>query len=112
TPGRADEEVALFSKADYKEKNQESGHEDDLYHDQALGFLEALGGAENIDNVNNCATRLRVSVKDEKKVQDDAAFKAWGAHGVVRNNKYFQIIVGLNVPQVRESFDQLVDNDE
>ncbi|KFN90226.1 PTS system maltose and glucose-specific IICB component [Tetragenococcus muriaticus PMC-11-5] len=70
TPGRADDEVALFTKADYKEKNQESGHEDELYHDQALGFLEAFGGAENIENVNNCATRLRVSVKEEDKVKN------------------------------------------
>lgn len=112
TPGRADDEVVLFTKADYKEKNQESGHEDELYHDQALGFLEAFGGAENIENVNNCATRLRVSVKEEDKVKNDDAFKAWGAHGVVRNKKYFQIIVGLNVPQVRESFDKLVDENK
>ena len=28
-------------------------------------IIKALGGADNIDNVSNCATRLRVSLHDE-----------------------------------------------
>ena len=35
--------------------------------------------------------------------------KAAGAHGVVRNGKAFQVIVGLSVPQVRESFENLME---
>ena len=38
----------------------------------------------------------------------DAEFKEGGAHGLVRNGRAFQVIVGLDVPQVREAFDQLV----
>ncbi|MBR8819331.1 PTS system maltose-specific EIICB component [Fusobacterium sp. DD2] len=104
TPGREDEteETKLYTKADWKAKKGNG------YEGKAGAFLEALGGAENIEQVNNCATRLRVSVKDETKVAPDAAFKAAGAHGVVRNGKAFQIIVGLSVPQVRESFETLM----
>ena len=76
--------------------------------DQALIFLDALGGKENIQEVNNCATRLRVSIIDEAKIKPDGAFREGGAHGVVRNGKAIQIVVGLSVPQVRDRFEDLM----
>jgi PTS system arbutin-like IIC component len=106
TPGRDEIEVGLVTKKEYKEKLK--GSENTLYSDQALGFLEAFGGAKNIETIANCATRLRISVKDENIVKDDAEFKKFGAHGVVRNHNAFQVIVGLSVPQVREVFESYV----
>ena len=38
-------------------------------------ILEALGGKDNSVDVTNCATRLRVNVKDETLVQSDSYFK-------------------------------------
>ncbi len=114
TPGREeDAEIKLYSKQEFKEAkagNQVMNQQvtNDPYSQRATIFLEAFGGAENIETVNNCATRLRISVKDETQVQSDAAFKAGGAHGVVRNGKAFQVIVGLDVPQVRDKFEELV----
>ena len=115
TPGREDddEEMKLYTKADYKAKHGEggaaaSGSSDDQYMDQAIIILEALGGKDNIEELNNCATRLRVSVKDESKLAKDAAFKAGGAHGVVRKGKAVQVIIGLTVPQVRERIENLI----
>ena len=59
--------------------------------------------------VNNCATRLRVSVADESLVStSDADFKNAGALGLVRKGKAFQVIVGMDVPQVRERFETMV----
>ena len=109
TPGREDddEEVKLYTKKDYKDK-KEVATKGNSYENQALEFLEAFGGATNIDVLNNCATRLRVSVKDESAVAHDSVFKKAGAHGVVRNGKSFQIIVGLSVPQVRDSLENLM----
>ena len=49
-----------------------------------------------------------MSVKDESAVAHDSVFKKAGAHGVVRNGKSFQIIVGLSVPQVRDSLENLM----
>lgn len=109
TPGRGEGEVQLYSKEDYKAKNNESSTSTQ-YDYQAEGFLKAFGGSDNIESVNNCATRLRIQVKDPDKVKDDSSFKKYGAHGVVKNGNAFQVIVGLNVPQVRESFDNLVEN--
>ena len=112
TPGREEdsEEVKLYTKKDYKEKisGKDASENKNSYGSQASKFLEAFGGAENIDVLNNCATRLRVSVKNESNVAPDSVFKGAGAHGVVRNGKSFQIIVGLSVPQVRDSIEELI----
>lgn len=116
TPGReeANEEAKLFTKKDYKakkaaEKGEALATENggNQYTEQAGLFLEALGGSDNVETISNCATRLRVSVKDINLVQPDEAFRAGGAHGVVRNGKALQVIVGLSVPQVREQFELL-----
>ena len=75
---------------------------------KAMAFLEDLGGKDNIVDVTNCATRLRVTVKDDSLVKDVATFNAHGAHGLVHNGKAIQVIVGLSVPQVRERFEALL----
>lgn len=77
TPGREDddEEVKLYTKKDYRDK-KETGAQGNSYGTQALEFLKAFGGANNIDVLNNCATRLRVSVKDESAVAHDSVFKS------------------------------------
>ncbi|HCM89088.1 MULTISPECIES: alpha-glucoside-specific PTS transporter subunit IIBC [Vagococcus] len=116
TPGRelAGADVKLYSKKEFKEKQaqkddastKETG--ESIYMDRAIIFLEAFGGSENIEKVANCATRLRITVKDETKVHEDAAFKSGGAHGVVRKGNAFQVIVGLDVPQVREQFEKIL----
>ena len=107
TPGREedDEEAKLYTKSDYRAKKGEAGAEKvgtDQLDDQALIILEALGGKENIEELNNCATRLRVSVKDETKLASDSVFKQAGAHGVLRKGKAIQVIVGLTVSSVKE----------
>ncbi|MBS7577826.1 MULTISPECIES: alpha-glucoside-specific PTS transporter subunit IIBC [unclassified Enterococcus] len=118
TPGREKdtaEEIKLYSKKDYKAKNSKTQTdnkgqaEEDPYSKRAKIFLDAFGGAENIDKVNNCATRLRITVVNESKVAPDKEFLSGGAHGVVRKGNAFQVIVGMDVPQVREHFEQLID---
>lgn len=107
TPGREedDEEAKLYTKADYKAKKEITGDEND---DKALIIIEALGGKENIEELNNCATRLRVSVKDETKVANDKVFKDAGAHGVFRKDKAIQVIIGLSVSQLRADIEKFI----
>jgi len=71
----------------------------------AVNYIELLGGPENIADVNNCATRLRVTVKDPDELAPDKEFKQNGAHGIVKNGNAIQVIVGLDVPQVRNEVD-------
>lgn len=106
TPGReiGDKEVKMYSKKDFKNKDGKAN----VNQQKAEHFLEGLGGSENIADVTNCVSRLRLTVNDENKVKDDDYFKAGGAHGVVRKGKGIQIIVGMEVPKVREFFDDLL----
>lgn len=110
TPGREedDEETKLYTKADFKAKQAEIKGGTSQNNSKAAKILEALGGSENIQDVTNCATRLRVSVNDETKLASDSVFKAAGAHGVVRKGKAIQVVIGLSVPQVREEFEGLL----
>lgn len=107
TPGREDddEEIKFHNKADFKEK-QALGKEEKVSLAQAI--LTALGGKDNIVDVTNCATRLRVNVKDETLVQSDTYFKTIGVHGVKATKTNIQVIVGLKVPSVREDFEALL----
>lgn len=55
----------------------------------------AVGGKENIDKVDACFTRLRLTLVDLDKVEEDVYFKdVLGANGVVRVQNGVQIIYG------------------
>lgn len=109
TPGREDSEIKLYTKADYKAaRGQTTAASPETKLGQAAGFLQALGGAGNIESINNCATRLRIALHDMAQTQSDDVFKALGAHGVVRRGNGIQVIVGLHVPQVREQLEMLM----
>ena len=75
-------------------------------------LLPLVGGIDNITKVTNCATRLRVTVKDVNLVKDVDAFKEGGAHGLVKKGNAIQIIVGLSVPQVKAKFEELLKTSE
>lgn len=106
TPGREDdeEEITFHTKADFKEKQAAATVSGSL----AEKILEALGGKDNIVDVTNCATRLRVNVKDETLVKTDTYFKSIGTHGIKATKQNIQVIVGLKVPSVREEFEGLL----
>lgn len=117
TPGREDnDDVKFYSKDEYRQsKKDKSGSTSgdtsgasDPYSQRATDFLELLGGASNINTVNNCATRLRVSVHDGSAVASADKFSAAGAMGLVNKGKAIQVIVGLDVPQVRDKFEQIL----
>ncbi|MCU6360162.1 alpha-glucoside-specific PTS transporter subunit IIBC [Enterobacter quasiroggenkampii] len=110
TPGREESEIKLYSKADYKAARGQTTAPAAASQQvgQAAGFLQALGGAANIESINNCATRMRIALVDMAKTQSDDVFKALGAHGVVRRGNGIQVIVGLHVPQVRDQLESLM----
>lgn len=69
---------------------------------RAAGIIRGLGGKSNIVSVANCATRLRVEVKDTSVCRDDA-IKAAGAAGVMKLGKTsVQVVIGMEVEFVAE----------
>ena len=75
------------------------------------GYIQAIGGAENIVEVDNCITRLRLGVKDSS-LADSEKLKKLGAAGVVPVGKNgLQVIVGLGkVDKVAEQMKQQLAN--
>ncbi len=67
----------------------------DKHGQQAAAILAAIGGAANVVAVDNCATRLRLTVHDSGQV-NESQVKATGAMGVVKPSKTaVQVIVGV-----------------
>jgi len=67
---------------------------------RAAGFIEALGGAPNLTEVEACTTRLRLGLVDGSKV-NEAALKQLGARGVVRPSPTsLQVVLGPVADQV------------
>lgn len=72
-------------------------------------FLEALGGRENIDAMENCASRLRLQLHDVEKADEEALRRA-GAAGVMKPGGHsYQVIYGLNVQFVKDAIEGLMD---
>ena len=118
TPGREDDDsdIEFKSKQDYRDKQSgaaasaEAAAETGKSKNEILAenILDLLGGKDNIKDVTNCATRLRVNVYDDSVVASDPDFKKIGTMGLSRNGCSMQVIVGLTVPMVREKFEALL----
>ena len=74
--------------------------EQDPEVEQAIGFIDLLGGRDNIKKLISCSTRIRVEVYDLSKVADDAHFKDLGAHEVTRRDNEIDIVIGLNADSI------------
>jgi PTS system N-acetylglucosamine-specific IIC component len=69
---------------------------------EALAFIEALGGKENIMSTDACITRLRMEVKNSKDLNDEAFLKL-GAKGVIKpNGTTIQVVLGTRAESVAE----------
>ncbi|WP_067710355.1 maltose/glucose-specific PTS transporter subunit IIBC [Erwinia sp. ErVv1] len=94
TPGR-DREAPRTDKGPSTATVGKSGYD-------TPAILAALGGRENITSLDNCLTRLRLSVKDMSQV-DDAALKANRVIGVVHLNQHsLQVVIGPQVQSVKD----------
>lgn len=70
-------------------------------------LLAGLGGADNIADLEACITRLRTEVKDASLV-DEAALKAAGAFGVVKQGTVVQVVVGPEADNIAEDIQDLM----
>ena len=72
----------------------------------AKKVIDAIGGVENVSSVAHCATRLRVMVKDEAKVDKDAVENIEKVQGAFFNSGQYQIIFGTGT--VNKIYDEVV----
>ncbi|RHW51197.1 hypothetical protein DS831_04010 [Bombilactobacillus bombi] len=112
TPGREEDEntVKLYSKEEYQKKQEAMDNKKIITISKTASsgessladkIIKGLGGKENIEDLDNCISRLRVVVKDPKKVvSDDIWKKEIEALGVVHMGKGIQIVYGANVAAI------------
>lgn len=87
TPGREEDVEGEF----------EEGPAKGNYSALASQYLQALGGKENLTEIDNCVTRLRLKVADISKV-NEAELKKIGAKGLIKlNNTDIQVVIGTDV---------------
>ncbi len=117
TPGREDddEETKLFTRSDFKAKTgvgpdgsaPVGGCSDPV---SAL-ILQGLGGKKNLSDVDCCATRLRITVIDENKV-DDQLLKQSGASGVIHKGNGIQVVYGPQVAVIKSNLVDFMESPE
>lgn len=73
----------------------------------ALDIIAQVGGAENIEHIEHCSTRLRLSLYDNSKINETALTNIDGVLGV-RVNVQCQVIIGHDVVQVFDAVRSLV----
>ena len=101
TPGREDEDENTDAEKKVVLANNN-------FTEVAAGVLAAVGGKDNVKNVEYCATRLRFEIKDYTAV-DEKAVKAAGAAGVIRPSKNAcQVIIGTKVQFVYDELKKML----
>ena len=95
TPGREDDDAVTEGSVKLS------------HFERAQKFLAALGGKENITESDHCITRLRLRVANPELI-DEAALKAAGATGVMKQKNNVQVVVGTQVQFVADEFDKLI----
>ena len=114
TPGREDDDVEtkLYTKADVnarKEAGKSGGAAGNTSEDPVSEAITAgLGGKKNISDVDCCATRLRITVHDSSRVNDDI-LKTTGSRGIVKKGQGVQIIYGPQVTVIKSKLEDYLE---
>lgn len=74
---------------------------------RATRIVMALGGRNNLETVDCCATRLRVTVKDASKVRD-TDFAATGSKGIIHKGNGVQVVYGPQVTVIKNEIEELL----
>lgn len=117
TPGREDddEETKLYTRADVDARKNSGGAESSpgagVSDPVSAMITVGLGGKENIEDLDNCITRLRTTVKDSSLVKEDL-LKQSGAAGVVIKGQGVQVIYGPTVPNIKSNLEEFLETPE
>lgn len=105
TPGTEadDEETKLYTRKDMAQKSEDRDVKDEI---SGL-ILRGLGGKDNISDIDCCATRLRITVKNSSLVSQTLLKKS-GASGVIIKGQGVQVIYGPQVSVIKSNFEDYI----
>jgi len=107
TPGREDDEEVEVSRELPEVTPIKVEKAKENFDEYAQKIVEAVGGKDNIENFDYCATRLRFELKDNDKLNEDA-LKSLGVAGVLKTQEMAQVIVGTKVQFVYDALKQFL----
>ena len=99
--------IKAFELADELSKILNDSDANTDYSNRAWLLIPMLGGIENIVKVNNCATRLRLNLKDANKVNAEEIKKYYPAVQKI-SDKEVHIVVGTSVSELAEDLEKLL----
>lgn len=79
------------------------------YHELAKEIVKNVGGKENVLGLVHCITRLRFTLKDETRANDEVLKKMDGVVTVMKSGGQYQVVIGNHVPEVFEDVMPLLD---
>ncbi|WP_022868361.1 PTS transporter subunit EIIB [Schaalia vaccimaxillae] len=71
-------------------------------------LIRALGGADNIVDIEECSMRIRVRVVDQQAV-DEQAMRIKPVLAIVRSSYFVQIVTGLRTREISSAITSLID---
>ena len=74
--------------------------------DYTEAMVANLGGLDNLEDVGYCVTRLRLTVKDPEKV-DEEAIKRMGVRGIFTKGRAVQVVIGTHAELVANDINKL-----
>jgi PTS system maltose and glucose-specific IIC component len=101
------------SESDFEDSEEETGTGEALSGDDkvvARNIVEGLGGIENIADVDNCISRLRVELKDGSKVNKDLIKKTNPNGIIIPDPNTIHIVYGGRVTKIRNLVDDYIYN--
>ena len=111
TPGREDDDVEtkLYTKADVNARKEEQKASGTTSADPVSEMItEGLGGKKNISDVDCCATRLRITVHEVERVNDEI-LKQTGSRGIVKKGQGVQVIYGPHVTVIKSNLEDYLE---
>lgn len=73
------------------------------YNKMSKDIIARAGGADNVDKILHCMTRLRMVIKDEKKVDLEGLKQVDGVINVVVAGGQYQVVIGTSVTKVYDA---------
>lgn len=100
TPGREDknQESKLYTKKDFQISKNTT----------LKNIVDGLGGIDNISDLDCCATRLRITVNQEDKVNKEI-LETTGCSAVIQSGTGVQIVFGPQVSNIKSELDEYIE---
>ena len=73
----------------------------------SLNMVERLGGSSNIEAVDSCITRLRLTIRNTALVKENE-IKALGAAGIIQKGNNVQVIVGTKAEMIADEMKKIL----